>query len=126
MAIPFKDGGRDFFGVDCMGYYMLILAREAKIGIEDVGVSFGRDTRAVMRKVESELHSGNWIKIAEGDGAAVKALAGKFDAVLMSAHVRAGGGIRKSDLHIGCALGNGFVTHIEEGSGAQYVALDDA
>lgn len=125
VAIPFKDKGRDFAGADCMGLYILILAHEAKIAIDDPGVSFGSDPRAVMRTVESELHSGNWMTVADGDGAMVKPHAKLFDIVLMSAHVRTGRDVTKSDLHMGCALGNGFMIHTEAGSGAQYVALDD-
>lgn len=125
IAIPFKDGGRDFAGVDCMGLYMLILAHEAKINLDEPGVSFGSNARAVMRKVESELHSGNWIMVAEGNGSAVKSTADKFDIVLMSAHVRRGRDVAKADLHLGCALGNGFMVHTEQDIGAQYVALDD-
>lgn len=125
MAIPFKDGGRDFAGCNCMSFCLLIVANEAKINIDEAVPSYTDKPRSVMRKIESEIHSGLWMKVAEGNGEAIKYSVGKFDFVLMTGHVRSGGDVRNRDLHVGLGLGNGRLVHLEEGCGAQYVEMDN-
>lgn len=125
MPIPFRDNGRSFSGADCFGLYLLILAGETRAHIADPGVSSGSDQAAVVRAIEVEIASGRWIAIATGNGADVKDLARCFDAVIMTAHLRQGLRVVKSELHIGCALGDGMVVHTEEGAGCQVTPLDD-
>ena len=91
MEIPFKDRGRDFSGADCFGFYLLLLAHEAKIEINDPNVSYGRNPNAVLRAIEAEIASARWKMIAAGDGAAIRNHAAEFDLVKMSGHLRIGG-----------------------------------
>ena len=67
MEIPFKDRGRDFSGADCFGFYLLLLAHEAKIEINDPNVSYGRNPNAVLRAIEAEIASARWKMIAAGE-----------------------------------------------------------
>jgi hypothetical protein len=122
---PFKDGGRDFNGVDCQGGYMLLLANEKHVALPEPGVSYGKDPKAVRSYIEAQMHSGEWELIAEGNGAAVKDKAVRFDLVVMSATVRVGASVIKSDVHVGCALGDGKLIHWEQDVGATVLRLDD-
>lgn len=124
MAIPFKDRGRDFEGCDCVGLYMLLLAHEAGVTIDEPNASHGTDAKAAGRKIESAILSGDWFEVVRGDGRAVKTAAQPFDLVLMSAHVRVGMAVIASDLHIGAALGKGKMIHTEYPSGCAWCALD--
>lgn len=122
---PFKDGGRSFDGADCFGLYMLLLQNEAGIALPEPSVSYRRSAKAVESYVEAQMVCGDWIKIAEGNGAVAKPLARKFDLVVLSAHVRVGLSVHKADLHVGCALGDGKMIHTEDGVGPAVLSLDD-
>lgn len=125
VAVPFRDAGRTMSGADCFGLYALVLARECGVAIDDQPVSYGADAGAVVCRVADEIASGRWLTVAAGDGAAVKGLARRFDAVVMTGHIRAGGRVIRGEVHMGCALGDGRVLHTEPGTGPQIMALDD-
>jgi hypothetical protein len=115
IAIPFKDLGRDFSGADCFGIYLLILQHEAGIDLADVRATY-RSPQAAIAAVEAEIVSGRWDKVATPD---------KFDCVHMTSHVERSGKIVKNELHVGCALGGGWMLHSELPGGPRLVRLDD-
>jgi cell wall-associated NlpC family hydrolase len=126
MAVPFKDGGRGWRGADCLGLYLLALATECGLSLDDHQVSYGRDADAVIARMDGEIAAGRWLTVAMGDGRAVKHAGNRFDAVRMSGHVRlADGTVVRGDVHMGIALGDGRVLHTEPPAGPQIMALDD-
>ena len=126
MAVPFKDGGRGWRGADCLGLYLLVLATECRLLIADHDVSYGLDAVAVAARMDGEIACGRWREIARGDGKIVKSVAGRFDAIRMSGHVRLPDcRVVRGDVHMGVALGDGRVLHTEPPAGPQIVALDD-
>lgn len=128
MAVPFQHGGRSLDGCDCVGLLALIIANEAHAEFPEFAARFDGDKRDIVRRLEAEMMSGRWIKVAAGRGEDVKLLVRKFDAVLMSAHVhREDGSVHSAEMHVGCAIERGRVVHIEQDVGSPVcVPLDDA
>lgn len=125
VMIPFRDRGRDWSGVDCFGMHLLLCREEGGFALPDHDVSYERNTDAVRACIEREMIAGDWTLIAQGDGAAVKSVARKFDLVVMSAHVRVGSVVRSVELHVGTTVGDGMLIHTERPGGAQVLAMDD-
>lgn len=122
MAVPFKDGGRSFDQADCLGLYALILLHEACTEMPVFKESVGTDVNGVLRKIENEIVSGRWQRIY-GEP---KDVAKKFDCIRMTGYPRGSDGVvRRSDIHLGCALGNGKIIHTEDERGPRIIALDD-
>lgn len=95
-----------------------MLAREAGIVLQDVGVSCGQSARAVIAKVANEIASGNWRRIAGSPQ--------RFDLVQLRGYFRAGEGLQRSSaVHIGCATGPETVLHTEHPTGPKHQRLDD-
>jgi hypothetical protein len=127
MMIPFRDGGRDWSGVDCFGAYALILAEEnvMKLPLYE-GLSYGRGIAKCVRAIELNLKRGDWIKVCEGNGEIAATHAEKFDAVMMSCvSAEPDGKSRRVDLHIGCALGSGWLLHTDAPSGPRCYKMND-
>jgi cell wall-associated NlpC family hydrolase len=123
LAVPYRDGGRSFAGADCLGLYALILTHEACAEFPEFAVSVGADPKAALAAIESQVLSVHRWQRIYGEP---KSFAEKFDCVRMTGHARgADGVVRRSDIHLGCALGNGKVIHTEDARGPRVVALDD-
>lgn len=123
LAVPYRDGGRSWAGADCLGLYTLILAHEAMAAVPDFAVSVGTDPRAVLSAIEEQVLSVHRWRRIYGEP---KQVAEKFDCVRMSGHARGEDGIvRRSDIHLGCAIGGGKLIHTEDARGPRIVAFDD-
>lgn len=128
MAVPYREGGRDMAGADCFGLYLLILRYAARLEIErHPGLSAMRQPKRAMAAIEAAIAAGAWRKVwTPGDSVHPGAVAQRFDAVLLRAHVRRrDGAVVAAPLHIGCATGVGQVIHTESGIGPRCDAFDD-
>lgn len=123
LEIPFRDGGRSFAGADCLGLYALILLHEAATQMPDFAVSVGANPALALSAIESQVLSVHRWQRIYGEP---KDVAQRFDCIRMTGHARGGDGIvRRSDIHLGCALGNGKVIHTEDRRGPRILMLDD-
>jgi cell wall-associated NlpC family hydrolase len=129
MDIPHVPGGRSRAGADCFGLYAIVLEEAAGVTVDRYAhARFGATGAGA---IATAIARGDWRCIARGEAGtpglplALKQAARRFDAVLMTAHVRVAGAWRRADLHIGCAVGNGLMLHSEGGAGPQLVAIDD-
>jgi len=117
MAIPFIEGGRDFSGVDCFGLYALIVATELGLPVPDPRVSFGRNgARTVLAAFAAEVARGAWIEVKTPR---------IFDAVRMSGFHVVRGEAHKSESHVGCYDGTGYVIHTELQTGPRRMPVED-
>lgn len=123
LAVPYRDGGRGWAGADCLGLYALILTHEACIAFPKFAVSVGVDPRRALAAIEAQVLTVHRWQRVYGQP---KQVSEKFDCVRMTGHARGADGIvRRSDIHLGCALGNGKVIHTEDSRGPRIIALDD-
>lgn len=124
LAVPYRDGGRDWSGADCLGLYALVLANEAATQLPDFSVSLKADARGTLAAIEAQVLSVHRWRRIYGEP---KDVARKFDCVRMTGHARGEDGIvRRSDIHLGCATGEGKVLHTEDARGPRIVPLDSS
>lgn len=113
VGLPFVDLGRDRDGVDCWGLVRLILAERAGVDVPSLATSYHSeaDTDAVAGVIESERHTGDWLKIPAGEERA-------FDVAEISMPVRTVAGWRFGSLHVGIVVSPGWLIHVEHSTDA--------
>ncbi len=111
VGLPYVDGGRDRFGVDCWGLVYLAFPAEAGIAVPSYGEIAATELVAIAREIRSAKENGTWLPAIGAPR--------DFDLVLM-----AGDRVRdpertqetRVDLHIGlCAMisGEQRILHVE-------------
>jgi cell wall-associated NlpC family hydrolase len=114
MTLRFRDGGRDWKGVDCWGLVRLIYREELGIELPDYGDVSARDLGAVARHVTRDSLLPPWNRVE--DPAA-------FDGVsFRGAAIRAVD--RQAGMHVGLMIGSRRLIHIDEGAGVQVAPID--
>lgn len=109
LGLSFKDGGRDFTGVDCWGLVRLVYGHECGVALPAYGEISARDLARIAGEVESAANADPWIAAAP---------ARAFDVVVMMR--------RHRPVHVGVMVDAGRVLHIEAKTAAVCVPLDHA
>jgi cell wall-associated NlpC family hydrolase len=109
VGLPFKDGGRDFKGVDCWGLVRLVLAQEHGIALPSYGEIGADEIARVAEKIAEESALDPWRQVDKADARA-------FDVVVMLR--------RKQPVHIGILTTPNTVLHIERKIFAVNLPLD--
>jgi hypothetical protein len=116
MTVPFVEKGRTMRGADCLGIVALVLEREARAALTDLGVGWSDGIDAIALRVQEAIATGEFIRLGQGAAAA------RFDLVQMT-NIFPGG--QKGELHVGIATGAGMVLHSERPHGPKHQRLDD-
>ena len=119
IGIPFVDGGFDAEGLDCRGLVRLVW-REV-VGRDDFpayGLIAAHDLAAAATAIDSEVASGTWREVEEGEEVA-------FDVAVISRIGRAGGRLLWGSFHIGIVTDPGHILHCDEATGTVRLGFRD-
>jgi cell wall-associated NlpC family hydrolase len=102
IGIPFKDGGRDFSGLDCWGLVRLVWQEEKGILMPDMGDAYSSAfARGEVGETAKLLEAGNWnIDVTDQPRKELDVLVFSFASV---------------DLHVGLWVAPGEMLHVMKG-----------
>ena len=110
VGLPFRDGGRDFSGVDCWGLVRLVLDKECGIELPTYAEIGANDLSAIAGMTKRETASGEqWIIVAPPS-------ARQFDVALMHR--------RRAAVHVGIVVAGKRLLHIERAIDAVLLPID--
>ncbi len=107
IGIPFKDGGRDFDGVDCWGLVVLYYRDALGVTLPDYRISVAASTR-IAKQIDEVEKSGAWRELERPEP----------DCVVLMALDAAQPRVRQ---HIGVFIGQGQILHTTASMGASYL-----
>ena len=108
VGLRFKDGGREFDGIDCWGLIRLVLMNEKGISVPSYGEISADDLLSIARKIGSSSTFDPWRKVTEPR---------EFDVVLMSGRsvrrVQMDNESRRAAIHVGIMVSSKFLLHAD-------------
>lgn len=109
LDIPYVNQGFSRAGVHCYGLVWLVYSQELGIVLDKYLPITAADIRAAAKTIRREASIGPWTRVDN-------TLAQDFDFVLIAAYDEEKNKISRIEGHIGLAVGNRRVLHIEETS----------
>lgn len=107
VGLPFKDGGRDWKGVDCWGLVRLVLKQERGVDVPSYGEISAMDLASVARYVGGESALEPWHPVKSGFR--------PFDVAVMHK--------RHAPIHVGIMATDTHLLHVERHTHAVLVPL---
>jgi hypothetical protein len=118
IGLPFVDGGRDFYGVDCEGLCRLVMEHRAgNPSIPLYGVVSAEGLTKVAKAVGEFAAMPPWVAVGRE---ALK----PFDWVIMTGREKVDGRPRTLACHLGIMITEALVLHIEKATYSVAVPLD--
>jgi cell wall-associated NlpC family hydrolase len=108
--VPFKDGGRDWQGVDCWGLIYLIYKEKLGIELPTYGWISATELLKVYEQIDQDKEAGGWTLVPFGGER-------RYDVIVMTGAMRREGQLRMAPVHVGMVIDSGKLIHIEENSG---------
>lgn len=108
IGIPFKDGGRDFHGVDCWRLVCLVFKEEWQITLPDYGEISALELRQVAELIARDAYAEPWIEV-------VPSCVRAFDVAVMHK--------RREPVHIGVMVTKNEMIHVEEKTATVMVSI---
>lgn len=118
IGLPFVDGGRDFYGVDCEGLCRLVMQHEAgDPAIPAYGVLSADGLATVARAINENAALPPWVSVKREE-------LRPFDWVLMTGREKVDGRPRTLTAHCGVMITDTLVLHIEKATHSVAVPID--
>jgi len=114
VAVPYRDGGRDFAGADCWGLVRLVMRERGGVSLPSYGEIAASERARVARRMTKDSDGGPWLPVD-----APRAL----DVVVMFADAKVGGRFRRLRGHVGIMVDDRHVLHTEEETGASIARI---
>lgn len=120
IGLPFVDGGRDFYGVDCEGLCRLVMEHEAgNPPIPLYGVLSADGLASVAKAITENAALPPWVSVTRQE-------LRPFDWLLMTGREKVDGRPRSLVAHCGIMMTETLVLHIEKATHSVAVRLDHA